>query len=138
MRTGVKTALVIDDATTVRMFVRGILEKAGFTVVEAMNGLEGLERALAAVPPPDLFVVDVNMPRMDGYAFLRAIRGDLTLRAIPAVVMSTESQSHDAERAYEAGANLYVIKPGRPEPLAAIARVLTGWSPRGGAREGAA
>ena len=138
MRTGVKTVLIIDDATTVRMYVRGILENAGFAAIEAMNGLEGLERALAAVPPPDLLVVDVNMPRMDGYAFLRAIRVDPALRAIPAIVMSTESQSHDAARAYEAGANLYVVKPGRPESLAAIARVLTGSAPQAAAREDAA
>lgn len=121
-----KTALIIDDATTVRMFVRDVLEKADFTVVEAVNGMEGLERAMNAASPPDLLVVDVNMPRMDGYKFLRAIRAEPTLRAIPAVVMSTESQDQDAERAYQAGANLYLVKPGRPDALAAIARVLTG------------
>jgi two-component system chemotaxis response regulator CheY len=130
----VKTALIVDDATTVRMFVRHVLEKAGFAVAEAVNGLEGLERALAAPQPPDLFVVDVNMPRMNGYAFLRAIRGEPSLRAIPAIVMSTESQSQDAERAYEAGANLYLIKPGRPETLTAIARVLAGFDREGAAK----
>ncbi len=121
-----KTALIVDDATTVRMFVRDILEKAGFAVTEAMNGLEALERALAAASPPDLFVVDVNMPRMDGYALLRAIRAEPALRAIPAVIMTTESQTLDAARAYEAGANLYIVKPGRPDTLTAVARMLVG------------
>jgi two-component system chemotaxis response regulator CheY len=124
----VKQALVVDDATTVRMYARDILEKAGFAVSEAINGLEGLERALAASPPPDLLVVDVNMPRMDGYAFLRAVRADPVLWDIPAVMVSTESQGHDAERAYEAGANLYLVKPAKPEVLARIARMLTGMS----------
>lgn len=121
-----KTALIVEDASTVRMFLRDILEKAGFAVTEAMNGLEGLERALAATPPPDLLMVDVNMPRMDGYALLRAIRVEPALRAVPAVVISTECQAQDATRAYEVGANLYLVKPSRPEILTAIARLLTG------------
>jgi two-component system chemotaxis response regulator CheY len=132
----VKQALVIDDATTVRMYARDILEKAGFDVAEAINGLEGLERALAASPPPDLFVVDVNMPRMDGYAFLRAVRTDPSLHDIPAIVVSTESQDHDAERAYEAGANLYLVKPAKPEVLARVARMLAGMTPEGMTPEG--
>jgi two-component system chemotaxis response regulator CheY len=119
-------ALVVDDATTVRLFHRGILESAGFVVAEAMNGLEGLERALGGHTPPDLLVVDVNMPRMDGYAFVRAVRADPTLRDIPAIVISTESSDHDAEQAYAAGANLYVVKPVRPAVLARFARALVG------------
>ncbi len=129
-----KAALIVDDATTVRMFLRDILERAGFAVTEAMNGLEGLERVLAATPPPDLLMVDVNMPRMDGYAFLRAIRAEPSLCAIPAIVMTTESQEQDAQRAYDAGANLYLTKPGRPAALSAIACLLAG-IPRAGAAE---
>jgi len=119
-------ALVVDDATTVRMFHRGILEEAGFTVEEAMNGIEGLERALAAAAPPDLLVVDVNMPRMDGYAFLRAIRVEPALRDVPAMLISTERQAADADRAFAAGANLFLVKPVRPEALARFACLLTG------------
>ncbi len=119
-------ALIVDDATTVRMFHRGILEELGFEVDEAMNGVEGLERALGAAEPPDLLLVDVNMPLMDGYAFLRAVRAEPALRAVPAIMISTEREEHDTDRAFAAGTNLYLVKPVRPEALARFAQVLTG------------
>jgi two-component system chemotaxis response regulator CheY len=119
-------ALIVDDSTTVRMFHRDILESAGFAVEEAMNGIEGLERALGEAGPPDLLLVDVNMPRMDGYAFLQAVRAEPALRSIPAMMISTESEEHDAERAFAAGANLYLTKPVQPEALMEYARALAG------------
>lgn len=124
-------ALVVDDSTTVRMFHRDILETTGFAVEEAMNGIEALERALGKAGPPDLMLVDVNMPRMDGYALLRAVRADPALRSVPAIMISTEPDEHDAERAFAAGANLYLVKPVRPEALAAYARALAGILPEG-------
>ena len=60
-----KRILIVDDAATVRMYHRGILESAGYAVEEAMNGIEALEKALEA--PFDLYVVDVNMPKLNGY-----------------------------------------------------------------------
>jgi two-component system chemotaxis response regulator CheY len=122
-------ALIVDDSTTVRMFHRDVLESAGFSVEEAMNGIEGLERALEAPEPPDVLLVDVNMPRMDGYAFLRAVRAEPALRSIPAMMISTEREDCDADRAFAAGANLYLVKPVRPEALARFARVLAGMTP---------
>ena len=119
-------ALVVDDASTMRSFHRDILERAGLAVEEAMNGIEALERALAAASPPDLFVVDVNMPHMDGYALLRAMRAEPVLAAAPAIMVSTERQPQDAERGFAAGANLFLVKPVRPEVLARFARALVG------------
>jgi two-component system chemotaxis response regulator CheY len=121
-----KRALVVDDATTVRMYHRGILEGAGFEVAEAMNGMEGLERALSAEVPPDLLLVDVNMPRMDGYAFLRAVRAEPGLRGIPAIMISTEREVSNADTAFSAGANLFLVKPVLPDVLARCARALAG------------
>ena len=71
---------------TVRMFHRSILEAAGFSVAEAMNGVEALERAMSSDRAPDLFLVDVNMPVMDGYTFLRRIRREPTLLASSAAM----------------------------------------------------
>jgi len=117
-------ALVVDDAKTVRMFHRGILEAAGFVVEEAMNGVEGLERALAAQARPDLLLVDVNMARMDGYAFVNAVRAEPALADIPAIMISTERERQDADRAFAAGANLYLIKPVKPDDLSRFALIL--------------
>ena len=116
--------LVVDDAITVRLFYRQLLEETGFVVDEAANGLEGLEKLLA--DPADLVVVDVNMPKMDGYAMLRALRGEASVRAVPALMISTESQPRDADAAYAAGANFYLTKPVRPEEFLAVVRLMTG------------
>lgn len=119
--------LVVDDATTVRMYYRDVLEEAGFTVEEAVNGFEGLEKAVAE--SFDLILVDVNMPKMDGYTFLRQGRTMPELQAVPAVMISTESAAQDRERAYAAGANLYLVKPVRPEVLTEVATVMAGVVP---------
>ncbi len=118
--------LIVDDAATVRMYHRGILESAGYSVDEAVNGLEALEKALATAY--DLFLVDVNMPKMDGYAFLRELRGRTELPQPPAVMISTEAEALDRIKAYEAGANLYLLKPTRPDGLIGHLRVLLGTS----------
>jgi two-component system, chemotaxis family, chemotaxis protein CheY len=116
--------LVVDDATTVRMYYRDVLEEAGFAVVEAANGFEGLEKALEQAF--DLVLVDVNMPKMDGYAFLRQGRAMPELQAVPAVMISTEVDPEDRARAYAAGANLYLAKPVRPDTLSRVAALMTG------------
>lgn len=117
-------ALVVDDAGTVRKYHRGILEQAGLDVEEAMNGVEALERGMVA--PPDLLVVDVNMPRMDGYAFLAAVRGEPALAAVPAIMVTTEREARDAGRGFAAGANVFLTKPVRGDALGRLARVLAG------------
>src|SRR5271165_6986635 len=106
---GQPRVLVVDDGITMRLFYRSVLEAAGFVVEEAINGVEGYEKALTQ--PFDLMIVDINMPKMDGYAMLRAIRGVTTIQSVPAVTISTEAGDRDAVRAYEAGANFYMVKP---------------------------
>lgn len=120
--------LVIDDATTVRRFHRQMLETAGCRVIEAANGLEGLEQAL--MHDVRLILVDVNMPEMDGYSFLRRLREDARVGATPAIMISTEAKPRDLEEALAAGANLYLVKPVRPERLRPILRIVTAGSPR--------
>jgi two-component system chemotaxis response regulator CheY len=115
--------LIVDDLTTVRMYHRAILEAAGFVVEEAVNGYEGLERALADAF--DLVLIDVNMPKMDGYSLVRALRAEQGTASVPAILISTEAEAADARQGYAAGANLYLVKPVRPEELVLNARMLT-------------
>lgn len=119
-----KRVLVVDDAITVRLFCRKLLEDAGYAVEEAVNGLEGLERLLER--DIDLIVVDINMTKMDGYEMLRAIRRDPGIRATPALMMSTESRTGDMERAYAAGANFYLFKPIKPDVFLECVRLMCG------------
>jgi two-component system chemotaxis response regulator CheY len=122
---GKKNVLVIDDASLVRAYYRQALEKAGYRVDEAMNGLEGLEKLL--MQPFDVVIVDVNMPQMDGMTFLSTLRSkDLPLAGIPALVTSTEAGEQDVAAARRAGANYYVVKPISQEALANYIDLLTG------------
>lgn len=118
-----KRILVVDDAATVRMYHRAILESAGFTVAEAVNGIEALEKALQT--PFDFYLVDVNMPKQDGYGFLRELRQQDIPQA-PAVMISTQAQAKDRTKAYVAGANYYMTKPIKPQDLLAVSRLLLG------------
>jgi two-component system, chemotaxis family, chemotaxis protein CheY len=119
-----KHILIVDDAATVRMYHRDILEAAGYAVDEAINGIEAMEKALST--PYDLYLVDVNMPKLDGYSFIRELRGQAAMAQAPAVMISTEAKAGDRTKAFEAGANLYVVKPIRPEVLLDHVRLLLG------------
>lgn len=116
--------LVVDDATTVRLYHCAELEKAGFTCESAANGYEALERCLNE--RFELLVVDINMPIMDGYTFLETLRShpEASSAFAPVVMVSTEDQQVDAERAYSAGANAFLTKPVQGGLLASWARML--------------
>lgn len=102
--------LVVDDASLVRRFYREALERAGFEVSEALNGLEALEKVMVGMF--DLVIVDVNMPQMDGFTFLRTLRKQaLPLSSLPTLVTSTEAGLQDMAAARSAGANFYLVKP---------------------------
>jgi two-component system chemotaxis response regulator CheY len=118
-----KRILIVDDAATVRMYHRGILESAGYMVEEAMNGIEALEKTLES--PFDLYVVDVNMPRLNGYGFLSELRQQ-EIPQQPAIMVSTEAEPGDEAAAYLAGANGYLIKPVQPTQLLTYTRLMLG------------
>jgi two-component system chemotaxis response regulator CheY len=119
----VKRVLIIDDAATVRMYHRGILESAGYVVEEAWNGIEALEKALQA--PFELYIVDINMPKLDGFGFLRELRQQ-DLPQPPAIMISTEAAARDEAAAYRSGANSYLIKPVRPAQFLSHVRLMLG------------
>jgi two-component system chemotaxis response regulator CheY len=117
--------LVVDDSSLVRLYYRSVLEKAGFKVEQAINGIEAMEKVLSQ--PFDLVIVDVNMPRMDGISFLRALRrGAADVATLPTLMISTESETQDLAAARGAGANFYLVKPVAEANLVRHVRVLTG------------
>jgi two-component system chemotaxis response regulator CheY len=118
-----KRILIVDDAATVRMYHRSILEPAGYKVEEAWNGIEALEKALES--PFDLYLVDINMPKLDGYGFLRELRQQQVAQQ-PAIMVSTEAEARDEKAAYQSGANSYLIKPVRQAQLLSYVRLLLG------------
>jgi two-component system chemotaxis response regulator CheY len=119
-----RSILIVDDSHTVRLYYRRSLEANGFLVEEAQNGVEGLERALTKTY--DLLLVDVNMPKMDGYEFVRTIRSAPNDDTTPVIMITSEQEIKDRRAAYRAGANLFVVKPVKAHELAELARLLTG------------
>jgi two-component system, chemotaxis family, chemotaxis protein CheY len=118
-----KHILIVDDAATVRLYYRNILEAGGYSVEEAVNGIEALEKAL--LRSFDLYIVDLNMPKMDGYGFVKDIRGR-DVDQVPVVMASTEAAANDRRQAYSIGVNLYLIKPVKPDVLIRFCRLLLG------------
>jgi len=124
----VKHILVVDDSVTVRMYHRKMLGDAGWEVDEAANGIEAIEKSLQRADDAgfDLYVVDINMPKMDGYTFVRELRRQTGQCAVPVLMVSTEGRASDALAAREAGANCYLVKPAKPQELVLTAALLLG------------
>jgi two-component system chemotaxis response regulator CheY len=120
-----KHILIVDDSKTVRNLVAFIMKKEGFKVTVAEDGLDGLEKLYAA-EQVDLIVSDVNMPRMDGFTFIKNVREQEAYRDIPIIVLSTEGQEKDIETGLTLGANLYMVKPAQPEKMVRNVKMLLG------------
>src|SRR5271170_2207073 len=117
--------LIVDDSSLVRLYYRGILESAGFEVIQAINGIEAMEKVLTK--DFALVIVDVNMPKMDGFSFVRALRrGAQAIATLPALVITTEAGQQDRKDARAAGANFYLVKPVSEADLLCHAVVLMG------------
>ncbi|SFC00478.1 two-component system, chemotaxis family, response regulator CheY [Marinospirillum celere] len=118
--------LVVDDAQTVRGYHRQLLEQAGFEVDEAANGLEAVEKVFQKPKDYLALLVDINMPQMDGYTLVREVRSNPETQAMIMIMISTESEIHDREMAYKAGANGYLVKPVKGDLLARQLKLVTG------------
>ena len=101
--------MVVDDSVAIRMAHAGIVESLGHTAVLAENGMQALE--LLARHRVDMIVADLNMPVMDGYELVAAVRGFDDFLSIPILVASTEAGEEDRIRAFEVGADMYLVKP---------------------------
>ena len=117
-----KTILIVDDSEFVRSFHCHILEQAHFRTITAVDGSDGLEKLFTNAC--DLVLTDINMSNMDGYEFIRRVRADGKYGTLPIIIVSTESESKDKMKGYEAGANLYLVKPSSPEMMVENIRLI--------------
>jgi DNA-binding response OmpR family regulator len=101
--------LIVDDELDLVSVLRMGLEIEGFEVIEAMDGEEGLRRARN--DRPDLMVLDLMLPKMDGYKVCRALKFDERFRNLPIIILSARSGESDRRLALDMGANLFVTKP---------------------------
>ena len=117
-----KRILHIEDNPFNRKIVRHLLARTSYQLAEASDGVQGLDAARAA--PPDLVLVDIQLPRMSGLEVTRELRADRRTAHVPIVVITSFALSGDDQRAKEAGASDYVAKPYSPRELLAIIRRL--------------
>jgi CheY-like chemotaxis protein len=100
--------LTVDDSRTVRIIIRNAFKRFDCEIIEAGNGVEGLEKARTK---PDLILLDITMPTMDGVAMLEKLREDPALKEIPVVMLTAEGQKAMADRATALGSRGYLMKP---------------------------
>ncbi len=112
--------LIVDDDEDLRVFAREVLVRAGHRVVEASNAIDGLE--LVAKNPPDLLMLDLNMPDVDGFEFLRRLRADEAGQLIPVIVLTAHNQEESVRISFELGATDFLTKPFTPPQLDARVR----------------
>jgi len=104
-----KLILTVDDSASMRMLLKASLTAQGYRIESANDGEHGLERMHAV--KPDLLITDINMPRMDGFELIEAVRADNDLRGTPILVLSTEFSDEKKARARAAGATGWITKP---------------------------
>jgi two-component system chemotaxis response regulator CheY len=117
-----KRILIVDDSEFVRSYHSYILEQAQFQVITAVDGSDGLEKLYTN--SCDLILTDINMTNMDGYEFIRRVRADGKYNSLPIIIVSTESEGKDKTKGFEAGANLYIVKPISPEMMVENIRMV--------------
>ena len=117
-----KRILVVEDQDDNRRILRDLLTSAGYEMVEAVTGKEGV--AMAEAHRPDLILMDIQLPELDGYEATRRIKADPALQPIPIIAVTSYALSGDDATAYEAGCVDYVTKPFSPRQLLAKIREL--------------
>ncbi|SDR28039.1 two-component system, cell cycle response regulator DivK [Rhizobiales bacterium GAS191] len=119
-----KRILVVEDTEDNRQIIRDLLASAGYDMIEAVTGEEGV--AMAAEHRPDLILMDIQLPVLDGYEATRRIKADPALRHIPVIAVTSYALSGDEAKAREAGCDAYVAKPFSPRQLLAKVREFIG------------
>ena len=103
------TVLTVDDSRSMRDMLKHSLSEAGYRVVQAEDGVHGLE--VLENETPDVIVTDINMPRLDGIETLRQLKADPNTAKIPVIMLTTTDEPREIERCYALGCNVYITKP---------------------------
>ncbi len=119
-----KTILIVDDSSSLRTVVKMALTRAGYDVIEAGDGQQGLAQ-LDKAAKVNLIVSDVNMPNMDGIAFVTALKKDARHKFTPVIMLTTEGQDSKKEQGRAAGARAWITKPfSPPQLLDAVSKLI--------------
>ena len=116
------TVLIVDDSSTVRQMVSEHLQNHGLNVVQAGDGIEGMEKIQASVP--DLVVMDIVMPRMNGYELCRWIKNNPDSKDVPVIMCTSKAEEFDRYWGMKQGADAYITKPYHPPELLDVVNQL--------------
>jgi len=119
-----KTVLAVDDSASIRQMVSFTLKSAGYEVVEAADGMEGLDKAKTRAF--NLVLTDQNMPRMDGLTLIKSLRGMPNYRSVPILMLTTESSDAMKSQGRTAGATGWLVKPFDPNKLIEVVKKVIG------------
>ena len=119
-----KTVLTVDDSASIRQMVSCTLKRAGYEVVEAVDGMDGLEKAKGK--SFNLVLTDQNMPRMDGLSLIKSLRGMPGYRTVPILMLTTESSDTMKSQGRAAGATGWLVKPFDPQKLIEVVKKVIG------------
>jgi CheY-like chemotaxis protein len=114
--------LIVDDSFSVRQVVSNLIKSAGWHPVLARDGLEAFEIIQRSAVPPALILLDVEMPRMDGYELTSTLRGHAAYRDIPIIMLTSRAGEKHRHKAFEVGATEYLVKPYQDETLLSVIR----------------
>lgn len=116
--------MTVDDSASVRQMVGFTLRSAGYTVVEAVDGQDAVERLDGQ--PIHMVLTDLNMPRLDGLGVISAVRANAAYKFIPVIMLTTESQAEKKAEGKARGATGWIVKPFQPEQLLAVVKKVLG------------
>jgi two-component system chemotaxis response regulator CheY len=119
-----KTILTVDDSSSVRQMVKFTLVKEGYEVIEAQDGKDAVSKLNGR--KVDMVVTDLNMPNMDGITLIKEIRKQASMKFIPIIMLTTESQESKKQEGKSAGATGWIVKPFKPEQLLGVVKKVLG------------
>lgn len=119
-----KTVLIVDDERNIMLSLKHLMSKAGYAVLQASDGEEALEVARASIP--DLVILDVMIPKRDGYDVCQTIRSDPALKHVQIIMVTAKGQEVEIEKGLALGANAYMTKPFSTKELVGKVRSLLG------------
>lgn len=119
-----KTIITVDDSASIRQMVNFTLQEAGYTVIEAGDGKDALEKVKASAV--DLVITDLNMPNMDGIELIKSLRSSPNYKFVPIIMLTTESQETKKKEGKDAGATGWIVKPFKPDQLLSVIKKVLG------------
>jgi len=116
-----KTILTVDDSASIRQMVSFTLKGAGYDVIEAVDGVDGLAK-MGSSADIGMVITDLNMPNLDGIGFIKKVRANPKTKFVPIVMLTTESQAEKKQAGKSAGATGWIVKPFKPDQLLGVVK----------------